>query len=673
MAVKQDLGSTEPRLATSSDDTSPGLSGLAPKSGAKGRPSFLSGEYGPMIAVLICAVLLGLIIGGDYGESWDEYGDFRYGEDSLQAYVHPDQFSPHFDQGYYGPFYLMLASVSSDILPHIRPGWTYSDGRHYSNYLTFVTCAFFFYLIMRRFTGRPASLGATLLFLLQPLLFGHSFINQKDIPFMAAFTASVALGLVATDKWRRTERNEAEGEPPGPTRRPRVRSIVADWETASWQLRTGLALATIMGVLVAVDAVGRLIILPLVLKTVSAAYAGTATPFINQAFRLVAQDAYKTAAQLYLEKAQVAYAWVRIPLVLLAFIPAVVLARRMFEASLDAWGRVSLRQYWALLLAGGALGLCTSVRVAGPLAGMLVSLAFVLMLGRRSVWPLIVYWSSAILVTLATWPYLWADPVRRLWDSLRVMSDFGSHLVLYDGKVYSSLFIPWHYLPKLTAVQLTLPAVLLGLAGLLFAAVEFRGLPERRPEIAIIGLWIGIPAVAVMAFHRPLYGTFRQVLFVIPPVLVLAGLALGKVLAVMRSDLLRAGTICLIVFPGITGIARLHPYEYIYYNSLVGGTGGAAGRYELDYWCTSYREAAKFVNQVAQEGARVAVAGPDAAFITYVRRDLNVRNSAIDHDGTPDYAVACGQALGSASFYPGLKTVFQVKRGAAKLAVVKSK
>ena len=31
-------------------------------------------------------------------------------------------------------------------------------------------------------------------------------------------------------------------------------------------------------------------------------------------------------------------------------------------------------------------------------------------------------------------------------------------------------------------------------------------------------------------------------------------------------------------------LVRLHPYEYLAYNSLVGGLKGAARRYETDYW-----------------------------------------------------------------------------------------
>ena len=49
----------------------------------------------------------------------------------------------------------------------------------------------------------------------------------------------------------------------------------------------------------------------------------------------------------------------------------------------------------------------------------------------------------------------------------------------------------------------------------------------------------------------------------------------------------------------------LHPYEYVYFNQLIGGTLGAEERFETDYWATSYREAAVrlvyFLNQEGRE------------------------------------------------------------------------
>ena len=67
---------------------------------------------------------------------------------------------------------------------------------------------------------------------------------------------------------------------------------------------------------------------------------------------------------------------------------------------------------------------------------------------------------------------------------------------------------------------------------------------------------------------------------------------------------------CPAALPGIIDGLRLHPYEYIYYNRLVGGVQGAFRRFELDYWGTSYREAAAYLDAAAPANATVWVEGP---------------------------------------------------------------
>jgi hypothetical protein len=42
---------------------------------------------------------------------------------------------------------------------------------------------------------------------------------------------------------------------------------------------------------------------------------------------------------------------------------------------------------------------------------------------------------------------------------------------------------------------------------------------------------------------------------------------------------------------------RLHPFEYVYFNELVGGLKGAAGGFETDYWGASMKEAVEWLRQ----------------------------------------------------------------------------
>jgi hypothetical protein len=41
----------------------------------------------------------------------------------------------------------------------------------------------------------------------------------------------------------------------------------------------------------------------------------------------------------------------------------------------------------------------------------------------------------------------------------------------------------------------------------------------------------------------------------------------------------------------VSGMALLHPYEYVYYNQLIGGAHGAQPLYMLDYWGLALKQA----------------------------------------------------------------------------------
>ena len=56
-------------------------------------------------------------------------------------------------------------------------------------------------------------------------------------------------------------------------------------------------------------------------------------------------------------------------------------------------------------------------------------------------------------------------------------------------------------------------------------------------------------------------------------------------------------------------LARLHPYEYVAYNHLVGGPRGAYERYEGDYWSDSLREASLMLNRIVRSDLGSAPAG----------------------------------------------------------------
>jgi hypothetical protein len=319
-------------------------------------------------------------------------------------------------------------------------------------------------------------------------------------------------------------------------------------------------------------------------------------------------------------------------------------------------------------LAGATVGLCVSIRVAGALAGALVTSVALFRPSRRMTGGLVVYWISAATMAYLTWPYLWLSPVPDLLKSVQLMLNFPAHLVLYDGAYLPSAQLPASYLPRLVSAQLTESALLLIALGIGLAIAH---LVRRRPfyeTVLILLIWFFLPAAYVVARQPSIYNNFRQFLFILPPAFVLAGLAVDRIFRHVRSPIARLGLAALILLPGILGIVRLHPYEYIYYNSSVGGVRGAAGRFELDYWCTSYREAMEQVNREAPANARIAVGPPVSAARTFARPDLHVASPfAFAH---PAFSLVCDDRRGAEGVDLSQPVVYRVVVDGVDLAKI---
>ena len=112
--------------------------------------------------------------------------------------------------------------------------------------------------------------------------------------------------------------------------------------------------------------------------------------------------------------------------------------------------------------------------------------------------------------------------------------------------------------------------------------------------------WFAILVLYVLIRKPAMYDGIRHFLFILPPIFIFSGFTFEYILDFIASHTLSnwlyAGLVVLILLPGILGILRLHPYEYTYYNSFIGGTRGAFRNYETDFWLTCYKEAVQDLN-----------------------------------------------------------------------------
>lgn len=209
------------------------------------------------------------------------------------------------------------------------------------------------------------------------------------------------------------------------------------------------------------------------------------------------------------------------------------------------------------------------------------------------------------IVLLAAWPYLWADPAGRLAAHLRYIAH-----QKFQTRAESVA-------PPLEAVLFTTPIPFLALFLLGLVPVWRRALARDRDALLPLA-WIG---VVLARLHLPGAVNFdgvRHFLEVFPAMALVAGaggawVARGIAARAGRRIPARAATALVIALPVASlawSLARSHPFEIAYWNSLAGGLSGARARgfaQAGDYWGASYRTGLRWMNENAPRGAILAV------------------------------------------------------------------
>ncbi|MBV6394671.1 MAG: hypothetical protein HFACDABA_00237 [Anaerolineales bacterium] len=358
-----------------------------------------------------------------------------------------------------------------------------------------------------------------------------------------------------------------------------------------------------------------------------------------------------------------------------------------------------------VILASFFLGIATSIRVLAPLAGLLV---LIYAANRQPptanhqpptvnhqppTLPLLAYALLSILFMLASWPYLWESPLKNFFEVFLFMSDNPTGLqVLFGGELYRAYELPRRYLPTLLAITLTEPVWPLFALGLITTAWKsistIRRLPTPDSRIPATNrqqptdYWLAITAflitfLYVLLLRPPMYDGFRHFLFILPPLFITAGLGLQFFLNRLEKIKPRvifwlyAGMVFIILAVNILPAAKLHPFEYAYYNSLVGGTRGAFRVYETDYWLTCYKQAVQLLNARAPASLYVHREAYIAA--AYASSGLNVIEARghLNDIASGDYILVNTRANEDRKTFRDAPTLFEVGRGGAAFCVVK--
>lgn len=632
----------------------------------------------------MAGLVLSLFIAGNYGMTWDDQGLWDYADHTIQIYREALRGNISNDPGpanlrYYGPAFLTFERLGENAMLAVFPHLSRTAVWQASIFLTFLIGVASLYSIGSRLFSQQVVLGIVVLFATQPLIWGHAFINGKDMPFLGFFLLSVALGLKIEDAIPKVYK------PKNPIRNLVVK-IRKDWANLDSRLHRRLIGIFALLVILTIE----VFLFPAwpeewIREGIQFAAANPSS-LVGVLFTRLASNATSLPLENYVQKTLRVVQAASVGLVLLFWLVLLggILrrfsnARKWIVEVLDSIPYKTSARFWrspAIWVAGLVLAIAIAIRVVAPFAALVVGFYLLNKKGWAALPALLPYLVIAAIGAYFLWPYLWLSPIKHFWNSLTVMSNFPQpRSALFNGQIIPTNELPFYYLPELLLIQFTLPALLLILIGL-WLLVTKKGLwKSQKALINALFIWLGLPLAYAVVFTPSMYDNFRQWLFIIPPIFILSGFALQELVERFRNVPGYWAAILLIGLSGIIPIAKLHPYEYIYYNQLVGGITGANGKFELDYWATAFTEATRQLNEFAPTDSRVVVFGQELIVQHTARPDLLVegsRGGTYDVAGGYHYAIINLAPPRSINLpFPSAPIVVTVSRMNIPLAIIK--
>src|SRR5262245_492324 len=268
-----------------------------------------------------------------------------------------------------------------------------------------------------------------------------------------------------------------------------------------------------------------------------------------------------------------------------------------------------------VVLFGVGLGLTIGTRIIGGMAALYAAAALLLVVtaeartssvgiaagraGRFIAW-LLPGLVIGYLVMGVVWPWSVVNPLNP-WHALEYFSEFFEKpwREVFAGQLVQVTDMPRTYLLTLLALQMPEVFVALATAGAILAFVNAArrdiAVPARA-ALMLVATAAALP-IAITVVTRPaMYNGIRHFMFVVPPLAVLGGFAGARLLDWAaqrgRAALVAASAVLAVAFaPPVVELVRLHPYQYTYFNGVAGGVAGADGRYMLDFWGLSFKQA----------------------------------------------------------------------------------
>ncbi len=227
---------------------------------------------------------------------------------------------------------------------------------------------------------------------------------------------------------------------------------------------------------------------------------------------------------------------------------------------------------------------------------------------------------------LLFWPFALQDVFRHPLESLSMMEHYAVSIKqIFNGEVLWSSNLPPGYLIRWIWIS-TPEFILVGLIYYIaFLTYKFTK-PGEQLFLGLFALFtLVFPVIYVIAIGSNLYSGLRQMLFVVPIMVILAVFGLQSMIQILKKWQTRLP--CILLFFGLMLFPLFHqaktfPVDYVYFNWISGGNKKAWSNYEYDYYFHGMKQATD--DLIAEIGDKSAVVAMNCQLPNYFEKHPNI-------------------------------------------------
>ena len=265
--------------------------------------------------------------------------------------------------------------------------------------------------------------------------------------------------------------------------------------------------------------------------------------------------------------------------------------------------------YYNAFLLSIFASLATNLRIVAFYVVILVILFFVIeflmknKFNQKKINILFFLLLSKLFFLYLTWPFLWENPINNFIFALTSTQDptrsWGG-FVFYFGNFYKVYYLPWHYLivyffattPLIISILIACGLIQLSLRFFKrLISIDYKNSyndiwrSEKEKIFVFLFFSILIPIFLIFLTNTIIYNGWRHLFFLYPPLILISIYFIDIVVIKFRNKKISAyiNTILVIILlSNIYNQMILHPFQYIYFNSIF--EKNANRLLEIDYW-----------------------------------------------------------------------------------------